>query len=217
MTNTSGNGGLGAIAGAHKVTDIGRLEALYGMPAKRSITKEVDYLTEGYQALIEASPFVLLATVGPEGTDCTPRGDPAGFVRVADDRTLLLPDRRGNNRLDNLRNIVLDGRLSLLFLIPGVGETLRVNGRGEIVTDPDLLASFEMQGKVPASVLVVHVERVYFQCQKALVRSRLWDPAAHVDGKSLPSAGDLLKELDGSFDKATYDKGYPGRLKETIY
>ena len=208
---------LDAIDAKHRVTSVEQLETLYGTASGRSVTKEVDYITKGYRALIEASPFVLLATVGPEGTDCTPRGDPAGFVRVVDDRTLLLPDRRGNKRLDNLRNLVLDGRLSLLFLIPGVGETLRVNGRGQIVTDPDLCASFEMQGKLPQSVLVVDVERVYFQCPKALARSRLWDPSAHVDRKSLPSAGDLLKELDTDFDNETYDAGYPTHLKTTIY
>ncbi len=206
-----------AIGAEHRVTTVEQLEGLYGTAAGRAVTKEVDYITQGYRALIEASPFVLLATVGPEGTDCTPRGDPPGFVRVVDERTLLMPDRRGNNRLDNLRNIVRDGRLSLLFLIPGVGETLRVNGRGEIVTDPELCAGFEMQGKSPASVLVVRVETVYFQCQKALTRSRLWDPSAHVDRKNVPTAGDLTHELDREFDGKTYDAEYHRIVKETIY
>ena len=200
-----------------RVTNIEALEAIYGQPAGRSVSKEVDRLTGNYRRLVEAAPFAVLATVGPEGTDCSPRGDPPGFVRVVDEKTLMLPDRRGNNRIDTLRNIVRDGRLSLLFLIPGVGETLRVNGRGEVVTDPDLLASFETQGKRPRSVLVVHIERIYFQCQKALARSRLWDPAARVDRKSLPSAGDMLKELDSGFDAASYDAGYSDHMKETIY
>ena len=204
-------------ADTHKISSVEALEAIYGEPAGRSITKEVERITATYRRLIEASPFVVMATVGPEGTDCSPRGDPPGFVHVADDKTLMLPDRRGNNRIDSLRNIVRDGRLSLLFLVPGIGETLRINGRGEIVTDPDLLPRFEMQGKLPRSVLVVHVERVYFQCQKALARSRLWDPSAQVARQSLPTAGDMIKELDGAFDSESYDAGYAEHMKSTIY
>ena len=153
------------------------LEALYEMPPRRrAILKEIDHISDHYRAFIDAAPFVVLATVGPEGLDCSPRGDPAGFVQVQDPKTVLLPDRRGNNRLDSLRNIVRDPRLSLLFLIPGVGETLRINGRGRIGTDPDLLARFEIRGQLPRSVLSVAVDRVYIQCPKALVRSRLWRP-----------------------------------------
>lgn len=206
-----------AIDPNHKVTSVETLEAIYGEPVGRSLTKEVDRMTVNYRRLVEASPFVLIATVGPEGTDCSPRGDPPGFVRVVDEKTLMMPDRRGNNRVDTLRNIVRDDRLSLLFLIPGVGETLRVNGRGEINTDPALLAEFEIHGKLPRSVLVVHIDTVYFQCQKALARSRLWDPAAHMDRKSLPTAGNIMQEIDDGFDAETYDAGYPEHMKETIY
>jgi len=139
-------------------------------------------------------------------------------VRVLDDKTLLLPDRRGNNRIDSLRNLVRDPRISLLFLIPGIGETLRVNGRTEIRADPDLCASFALHGKAPKCLLAVTVERVYFQCQKALARSRLWDPEAQIPRSALPSAGEILQALfEAPFDGAAYDRAYPGRMKETIY
>lgn len=194
------------------------LEALYGAPMPRSLVKEIDYISDHYRAFIEKSPFVVVATCGPEGLDCSPRGDPAGAFRVDDDKTVLIPDRRGNNRIDSLRNIVRDPRISLLFLIPGVGETLRINGRAEIITDPDLRASFAMDGKEPKSVIVVTVDRVYFQCQKALMRSRLWDPDAHVDRSDLPTPGEMLENLtDGTFDGAAYDRDYPQHLKKTIY
>jgi PPOX class probable FMN-dependent enzyme len=130
----------------------------------------------------------------------------------------MIPDRRGNNRIDTLRNLVRDPRVSLLFLVPGVGETLRINGRATISVDPDLCASFDMNGKTPRSVIVVTVERVYFQCQKALARSRLWDPEARIERKELPSAGDILQKLSkNDFDGDAYDKNYPERLKKTIY
>jgi uncharacterized protein len=157
------------------------------------------------------------STSGPEGLDCTPRGDPPGFVRVVDSRTVMLPDRRGNNRIDSLRNIVRDPRIALLFLIPGVGRTLRINGRAAISIDRELCASFAMEGKVPRSVIVVTAESVYTQCPKALVRSRLWDARLHVDESSLPSSGTIMKSLQKGFDGETYDRDYPQRLKETIY
>ena len=203
---------------AGKISSIEELEALYGAANPRSLEKEVDHIAAPYRKLIEASPFLVIASVGPEGVDCSPRGDPAGFVHIEDDRTLLLPDRRGNNRADTLKNIVRDPRVALIFFIPGVGETLRVNGKAEILIDPDLLARFEMQGKLPRSVVSIHVEAVYFQCQKALARSRLWDPAAHVDRATLPSAGDILSDLGApDFDGPAYDAAYPARMKETIY
>ncbi len=168
--------------------------------------------------MIAASPFVVLATSGPGGLDATPRGDPAGFVAIEDNRTLLIPDRRGNNRLDSLRNLLTDPRIALLFLIPGVGETLRVNGRAEISIDPALLARFPMQGKLPRSVIVVHVERVYFQCPKALVRSELWNPARQIDRKALPSTGTILADIShGVAGGEQYNREYPDRLKATIY
>jgi PPOX class probable FMN-dependent enzyme len=161
---------------------------------------------------------MILATAGPEGLDCSPRGDPAGFVRVLDRKTILIPDRRGNNRVDALRNIVRDPRVALLFLIPGIGNTLRVNGRAEILDDTELLESFAIRGKLPRTILRVTAESVYFQCPKALVRSRLWNPEAHVPVSDMPSAGQILAGLTkGAFDGAEYDKAYPKRIEETIY
>jgi uncharacterized protein len=200
------------------VTTTEQLESLYGEPVPTSITKEVGALTSGHRAYIDASPFVIIATSGAGGLDCSPRGDPAGFVRIADDRTLLLPDRRGNNRLDTLRNLVEDPRIGLLFLIPGVGTTIRVNGTAVLSTDDELRQSFAMAGKPPATVIVVTVESVYTQCPKALVRSHLWDPAHHVDPSSLPTPGQMHAEIIGdSFDSESYDATYPERIRETIY
>lgn len=193
------------------------LEALYGQPAGPAVIKEIDHISDHYRRFIELSPFVVLATSGPEGLDCTPRGDPAGFVRVVDSRTVMLPDRRGNNRIDSLRNIVRDPRVALLFLIPGVGRTLRINGRAAINVNPDLCASFTMEGKVPRSVIVITAERVYTQCPKALVRSHLWDTSLHVEESALPSSGTIMKSLQKGFDAEDYDRNYPQRLKETIY
>jgi PPOX class probable FMN-dependent enzyme len=155
---------MDGMQGSYTITDEATLVALYGESSPAALTKEVDYLHPHYRAMIAASPFVVIATSGPGGLDVSPRGDPVGFVAIKDDRTLLIPDRRGNNRVDSLRNLITDPRIALLFLIPGVGETLRVNGRAEISIDPALLARFPMQGKLPRSVIVVHVETVYFQC-----------------------------------------------------
>ncbi len=168
--------------------------------------------------MIEASPFVVVATSGPDGLDASPRGDPAGFVVVEDERTLLLPERRGNNRVDSLRNLVRDPRIALLFLIPGVGETLRVNGRACISVAPDLLARFEMRGKPPRCVTVVNVERVYFQCARAIARSGLWSPAP-VDVKSrVPSPGRILDALTGGeVDAQRYDAALPARQRDSLY
>ena len=202
----------------YRITDATTLAALYGAPSEGAIRKEVDHIPPVYRAFIEAAPFVALATSGPDGMDVSPRGDPAGFVAIEDERTLLIPDRSGNNRTDTLRNLIHDPRLALLFLIPGVGETLRVNGRGAISVAPDLLARFPAQGKLPRSVIVMSVERVYFQCPKALVRSELWNPAKHVARSALPSAGTILAALTaGAVGGAEYDAAYPARLKETIY
>ena len=202
----------------HLIRDEAALTAVYGEPSPASIAKEVDYLHPHYLAMIAASPFVAMATCGPEGLDVSPRGDPAGFVSVADERTLLMPDRRGNNRTDSLRNIIRDPRVALLFLIPGVGETLRVNGRAAISVAPDLLARFEFRGTLPRSVIVVHVETVYFQCPKALVRSELWNPEKHISRKALPSTGTILADITaGTVGGEQYDREYPDRLRKTLY
>ena len=201
-----------------RITTAAQLDALYGAPLGRSLTKEIDYISNSYRKFIEAAPFVIVATSGPEGLDCSPRGDPPGFVRVRDRNTVLIPDRRGNNRVDTLRNLVVDPRISLLFLIPGVGETLRINGRAEIVTDPELRESFAVRGKAPVSVLVVTAERVYFQCSKALARSRLWHAEAQIARAELPSSGEIMAEITGgAIDGAGYDRAYPQRLKDTLY
>jgi PPOX class probable FMN-dependent enzyme len=202
----------------HQITTLEQLDALYGPPVQPAVAKEIDHVSEHYKAFIDKAPFVVVATVGPEGLDCSPRGDPPGFVRVVDSKTLLLPDRRGNNRVDCLRNLVRDPRISLLFMIPGVGNTLRVNGRAAISTAPELLASFAINGKLPKCVLEVTAERVYFQCPKALVRSRLWSADAQIDRSKLPSTGEMLQAITaGGIDGAAYDAAYPQRLKETIY
>ena len=202
---------------SHYVTSEAELEAIYGQPAGPAVFKEIDHISEHYRRFIEAAPFVVVATSGPEGLDCTPRGDPAGFIRVVDAHTVMLPDRRGNNRIDTLRNLVRDPRISLLFLIPGEGRTLRINGRARISVDPGLCASFTMEGKAPRSVIVITAERVYTQCPKALVRSKLWDPARHVAAGTLPSSGTMMKALQEGFDAESYDRNYPQHMKATIY
>src|SRR5437868_10153607 len=202
----------------HIVTSVEALGRIYGEPYGPSIAKEADRITTQYQAFIEAAPFFALATAGPDGLDCSPRGDAPGLVRVADEKTLLIPDRRGNNRLDSLRNIVSDPRVALLFLIPGVGETIRVIGRASISTDPALKQSFIVNDKTPRTVIVVAVERVFYQCTKAIVRSKLWDPAGHVDRKSLPSAGTILATISGGeIGGPEHDRAQPQRIKETLY
>ena len=203
---------------SYQINTLEQLDQLFGEVGEASIKKEVAYLHPHYQALIAASPFVLLATSGPGGLDLSPRGDPPGFVVVADAQTLLLPERRGNNRADSLRNLVTDPRMALLFLIPGMGETLRVNGTATISADPALLDRFVVQGKAPKCVLVIKVETVFFQCARAIHRSKLWqgiDEAALAD---LPSAGTILAALtDNAIDGATYDSELPARQQATLY
>jgi PPOX class probable FMN-dependent enzyme len=200
------------------VDSIEKLEALYGAPGEAALVKEVDRIVPAYRALIEASPFAVLATAGPEGLDCSPWGDRPGFVRVADEKTLMMPDRRGNNRVDSLRNIVRDPRVGLLFLIPGSGSTLRVNGRAYLDTGPDLLASFAVDGKAPRSVVVIAVESVYFQCARAIVRSELWNPARHVDPSTLPTPGRILAALsDARVGGDAYDREWPERAKKSMW
>ena len=201
----------------HIIRDVASLREIYGFPQGGAVTKQVDYLHPGYQALIKASPFCVLATVG-ETVEITPRGDAPGFVEIEDEHTLLLPDRRGNNRIDNLRNIVLDPRVTLLFLIPGVGETLRVVGTAQISIDPALLARFAVNGQLPKSVLVIKVQYCFFQCAKALMRSKLWDPAVQVARSTLPSNGTILADISkGAMDGAEIDRTSPQRLRDTMY
>ena len=201
----------------HVIRDTDTLEALYGTPGEASIVKEVGYVHPHYAAFIRAAPFAVLATVGPGGMDASPRGDPAGFVAIEDDRTLLLPDRRGNNRMDSLRNILADPRVALLFLVPGIDETLRVNGRADISVAPALLERFALGGKPARSVLVVHVDTVYFQCSRALVRADLWNPETRLPRSALPSTGTILAALGAQFDSTQYDREQGPRVRATLY
>lgn len=203
---------------SHTLKTVADLEAVYGAPNPRSLLKEIDHLNADYRAFVEASPFIVLSSVGASGTDASPKGDAPGFVRILNDRLLAIPDRPGNNRIDNLRNIVEDGRVSVLFIVPGVGETLRVNGTATISADPELLASFAVQGKLPRSVILVQVQTVYFHCSKALVRSKLWERGAHETKPAVPTAGKILQHISGgAFDGEAYDRELPERLKTTLY
>jgi uncharacterized protein len=208
----------GTLSRDHLITSVEALEKIYGEPYGPSVAKETDHITPHYRAFIEAAPFFALASAGPDGLDCSPRGDAPGFVRVADEKTLLVPDRRGNNRIDTLRNILADPRVALLFLIPGCGETIRITGRAAISTDPALTQSFLIDGKAPRSVLIVSVDSVFYQCAKAIVRSKLWDASRHIERKSLPSAGTILADLTGGkLGGPEHDRTAPERLKATIY
>lgn len=202
-----------------KIVSLDQLEALYQpAPAPAAIVKVATAMTPDYRHLIAVSPFAALATIGPEGLDCSPRGDKPGFVRIHDDKTLMLPDRRGNNRIDSLRNIVRDPRCALLFLIPGSGTTLRVNGRAHLSIDPALLESFAVEAKAPRSVIVLDVDEVYFQCARAVLRSELWNPERHVDPASLPTPGQILAAMTAEeVGGESYDKAWPERAKQTMW
>lgn len=208
---------MNAPADPHAITSLPQLETLFGSVAEASFKKEVDYLHPAYQALIQASPFAVLATAGPGGLDASPRGDPPGFVAIQDDKTLLLPERRGNNRIDSLRNLLADPRVALLFLIPGAGETLRVNGKARITVAPDVLQRFAMEGKLPHCVIVIEVESVFFQCARAIQRSRLWQ-AVPPGRPDVPTPGAMLQALTAAaIDGDKYDRELPARQKSTLY
>ena len=200
------------------ITDITQLDALYGDASPRSLTKEIDALNSQYQSFIEASPFMAVATVGMEGLDCSPRGERGSVVRVVDANTIQFADRRGNNRLDTLRNIVEDDRIALLFLVPGIGETMRVNGRATISIAPELIEAFTVDGKSPKTVVEVKVERVYFQCSKALVRSGIWDSDIARSFGDVPSAGEMLAATtNDSFDALEYDRMLEKRYNDELW
>lgn len=205
--------------GISTIDSLAALEALYDVaPVPASLVKVSNHITPHYRALIEASPFVALATLGPEGLDCSPRGDRPGFVRIADPKTLILPDRRGNNRLDSLRNVVRDPRVALLFLIPGSGTTFRVNGRAVISADPDLLDSFAIDGKAPRTAMIITVQEAYFQCARAIVRSGLWAAESQVDPRTLPSPGAMLAAVTaGEVGGEPYDAAWPERARQTLW
>jgi uncharacterized protein len=200
------------------IATVEQLEAIYGQPNDASTVKVADRVTSAYRTLIEKSPFAALATCGSEGLDCSPRGDLPGFVRIHDETTLMMPDRRGNNRIDSLRNIVRDPRVALLFLIPGSGSTLRVNGHALVSADPDLLASFKVEGKAPRTVIVMTVQEVYFQCARAIVRADLWNPDRRVDPRTLPTPGQILAEMsDNQVGGKKYDQEWPERARQTMW
>jgi PPOX class probable FMN-dependent enzyme len=200
------------------ITTVEQLEAIYGVTNDASTVKVADHVTPLYRVFIEKAPFAALATIGPEGIDCSPRGDLPGFVRIHDPKTLMLPDRRGNNRVDSLRNIVRDPRVSLMFLIPGSGNATRVNGRAHLSIDPELLASFKVEGKAPRSVMVMTVDEIYFQCARAIVRADLWNPDKRVDPKTLPTPGQILAEMsENKVGGAEYDRAWPERAAATMW
>lgn len=209
--------GIQALMTSNRIQSLDELDALYAKPMEASLAKELPELNEHYRKLIAASPFFSIASVGPGGLDCSPRGDDPGFVHVLDDKTLVIPDRRGNNRLDTLKNIVSDPRVGLLFLIPGLLETLRINGQAFISQDPTLIKQFEVDGSLPLSLIVVEIDAVYFQCARSLKRSKLWDSSSHVDPANLPSAGTLLRSAISGFYAEKYDAELPERQAKTLY
>ncbi|WP_068082524.1 pyridoxamine 5'-phosphate oxidase family protein [Polycladidibacter stylochi] len=204
-----------------RIETIEQLEEIYGRfddIAAASKDKEIDYLTPSYRQMIEASSFVALASVGARGVDCSPRGDKGQVVYCINSRQLHLPDRRGNNRIDTLRNLIEDPRLSLMFLIKGSGSVIRVIGRAIISVDPNLCEKYQYEGKLPRSVLVIDIERVFFQCARAIMRAELWSEAQKETAKSLPTAGQMLKEAtSGQFDGDSYDRGWLERAEKTMW
>ncbi len=197
------------------ITDISVLESLYGTPGKASLIKVSDRLNESYRAWIMAARLCVLSTVGPEGTDASPRGDDGPVVQALDAQTLLMPDWRGNNRIDSLRNIVRDGRVSLMFIVPGSNNVMRVNGRAEVSVAQEYITRFQDKGRTPRSVIVFHIAEVYSQCARALMRSETW--AGLPARTDLPTVGDMLAEMEAGFDGAAYDAAWPIRAAKTMW
>jgi len=199
----------------NRITDEGELRALIGgHPQDSTVAKIADRLTDVTRRFIDASPFVCVATASVDGgLDVSPKGDPAGFVAVLDERTLLIPDRPGNRIADTFRNLISDDRIALLFLIPGVGDTFRVNGRAIITDDHELLAPCAVKGKVPSVGILVTVHEAYTHCPKAMIRSELWNPGRHITRSQLPSQGEVVRSLHEEFDAAGYDRERAGRYE----
>ncbi|WP_422376161.1 pyridoxamine 5'-phosphate oxidase family protein [Roseibium sp.] len=193
------------------------LHAHYGVAGEASLIKEIDHLSNAYRKIVESSRFCALTTVGPEGLDCSPRGDDEPVVRIHDQQTLMLPDRRGNNRIDSLRNIIRDPRVSLMFMVPGWNNVLRVNGKAVLSVDADLLASFEKEGKQPRSVIIVTIGTVYFQCARAIMRADLWNPDRRVSKGDLPTPGMIMQEIKDSFDGKSYDDAWLDRARKSMW
>jgi uncharacterized protein len=202
----------------NRIETLEQLSALYGPPKAPALAKVADRITPEYQTFIKTAPFLALATSGQAGLDCSPRGDQPGFVRIQDDKTLLLPDRRGNNRVDSLANIVQNPQVSLMLMIPGVSNIIRVNGEAYLSVAPALLASFAVDGKEPRSVIVVTVGEIYFQCARAIMRSGLWDDGSKVDPATLPTPGEILSAMtDGREGGTSYDQAWPKRAEESLW
>jgi len=199
------------------LTSISDLEEIYGAPGEASLIKEVDRLTSKYRQIVETAKFCVLATAGPDGLDCSPRGDAGPVVRIQDERTLLMPDRRGNNRIDSLRNIIADPRAAFMFMVPGWNNVLRVNGTAKVSVDPELLASFEMEGKQPRSVVIIAIDRVYFQCARAIMRAELWNPDQQADASAIPTPGQIMQDIKAGFDGNQYDEDWPERAKASMW
>ncbi len=203
---------------AYSINDLDTLTGLYGSVNANSLAKETSQLTPTYRKWLEMAPFFALASVGPGGLDCTPRGDAEGLgLQILDDRTVVIPDRRGNNRLDTLKNIINDPRVALLFLIPGINETLRINGRARITVDPGLLDRFLYQGKKPVTAIIVDIDAVYFQCARALKRAQLWQNPSEATLQNVPTAGQMTRGALPDFDAETYDANLEARHRETLY
>ncbi|TCH96409.1 pyridoxamine 5'-phosphate oxidase family protein [Roseococcus sp. SYP-B2431] len=198
------------------IETLDELHGHYGVPGAASTEKEAAWFIPEYRRIIEASPFLALATAGPEGLDCSPRGDrPGQLVRILDDRTLALPDRRGNDRIDSLRNILRDPRVALMFLIPGSGNALRINGTARLTADDGLRRSFEMEGKRPRTVAIIRAETIYFQCARAVIRAQLWEPHPKPD---LPTPGQILAAMTrGTVGGPAYDQEWPERAAQTMW
>lgn len=197
------------------ITDLETLNTLYNAPVPKSLTKVQKTITPLYHKWISASRFVVLSTIGPEGTDASPRGDIEPVVRIADAKTLLLPDWRGNNRIDSLRNIVRDDRVSLMFMVTGCNNVVRVNGTAFLTADEELRRSFDRKGKQPATVAVISPSEIYFQCAKALMRSNLW--TCGDESADLPTAGQFVREVETEFDAEEYDAGYAEYAKGRMW
>ncbi len=199
------------------LTSLDALHSHYGSTGEASLIKEIDHLNPAYRKIVASARFCALATCGPEGLDCSPRGDDEPVVRIEDDRTLLLPDRRGNNRIDSLRNIVRDPRVALMFMVPGWNNVLRVNGKAVVSVDAELLATFEKEGKEPRSVVIVTIDSVYFQCARAILRASLWTDETRLAHGDLPTPGMIMQEIKAEFDGRAYDVEWPERAAKTMW
>ncbi len=193
------------------------LREYYGPPGERGLKKQMAHLDEHAKNFISLSPFMIIASATARGADASPKGDPPGFVKVIDENTLLIPDRPGNNRVDTMSNVIENNHVGLLFLVPGMCETLRVNGRARVTTDPELLAPLSMRGKAPVSGMIVEVDEAYLHCGKAVIRASLWDPEKHIDRKSFPSMGQMLADQIGGYDGEELNEGIQERYKTDLY